>query len=70
VTLELQPRNLHQLLWWQCAQHFTEGSQLRRCAHCGEWFVIRPPDTRSSKIYCSHNCNMAAYRLRKKEKQS
>ncbi|MHB8954081.1 MAG: hypothetical protein ACYC4U_14025 [Pirellulaceae bacterium] len=52
------------IMWLQLYFAVTDGADLRNCKQCGKPIVLFPPATRSTREYCSHACNTAAYRSR------
>jgi hypothetical protein len=64
LSVKLVPSNLLGALWLLFMQAMIERRQFRRCQQCSSWFEIRPPATRSTRIYCGDTCRIAARRAR------
>jgi hypothetical protein len=61
------PANLLGGLLLEVASSVELKSDWERCKDCGKWFEIRPPETRSSRAYCSTSCRVKSYRQRRRE---
>lgn len=61
------PANLLGGLLLEVATSVELKSDWERCKDCGKWFEIRPPETRSSRAYCSTSCRVKSYRQRRRE---
>jgi len=70
LKIGLRPKELHQAVWWQCARFLTDGTLVRQCPQCKEWFTVQPPITRTTRKFCSDRCKQAAYRHKQKAKES
>lgn len=64
LSLALVPANLFAALWLQFVNSVQGNIEYQKCAWCGKWFAIVPPQVRSSRAYCSTACRSKAYRKR------
>jgi hypothetical protein len=64
MALRLVPATLLGALWLQFSEAVTEDRKHQRCMVCSSWFEIRPPATRSTRMYCSNTCRIRAQRSR------
>lgn len=64
LTVRVVLRSLEMLLKTQAALAITGGAELRQCQMCERPFLLFPPYSRSTRVYCSRACNTAAYRQR------
>jgi len=64
----IRPTSLWAALYLQFAIAAAEDTKPRKCAQCPRWFAVGPNHGRkTSAIYCSDRCRVAAYRQRQKE---
>jgi hypothetical protein len=64
MALRLVPATLLGALWLEFSEAVTEDRKFQRCQVCSGWFEIRPPATRSTRLYCSNTCRIRAQRSR------
>jgi hypothetical protein len=59
------PHDLIQAMWLQFAMYASSGTKLFRCQHCNEPFIVGThTGRRSTAIYCSNACKVAAFKER------
>jgi hypothetical protein len=63
-------RSLAMLLKTQCALAIIGGATLRNCQVCDRPFLLFPPFSRSTRVYCSRACKTAAFRQRQEQQDS
>jgi hypothetical protein len=64
MTLRLVPSTLLGALWLEFSEAVTQDRKFQRCQVCNSWFEIRPPATRSTRLYCSNTCRIRVQRSR------
>jgi hypothetical protein len=68
--LILRPASLADLLFMEAAVAFDVGATMTRCAHCSKAYLTGPmTGRRSSSVYCSDRCRVAAMRARNAAKE-
>jgi len=62
----LVPAHLLVGLWLQFAAAVDADARFRRCdaPDCDQWFELKPPATRKSRLFCSEACRVRAFRAR------
>ncbi|MEI6914774.1 MAG: hypothetical protein WCL39_06550 [Armatimonadota bacterium] len=65
--LSLRPNNLLAVMAAQLSTAIAGDHELRQCSQCGCWFTVRPPDTRSTRYFCSNKCRTKSHRERQKK---
>jgi hypothetical protein len=66
MSLSLAPSSLLGALWLEFGQAVTANKKFRQCLLCRRWFEVRPPVTRSTRIFCGNGCRLRVQRLRSK----
>ena len=69
IALKIVPATLRDALWLQLAQALSDGTRMRKCRHCDEWFRAGAgTDRRADAEFCSDEHRKRSNSLKRSRK--